>query len=208
MKYILLVSLLLSSQSFAKSEAWVIDQAHTKVGFEISHLIISSVEGKFKEFSGELMFDADNPAKSIKGAMLKANVQANSIDTGSKSRDKHLRSVDFFDIKKNKELVFVSKSFSTTNGKDFEIKGMLTIAGKSKNVVFKTKYLGSMEAYDVKRVAFVAKTTIKREDFGLTWNDGDVTVKGAAGKVLEATGAVGSEVEIELKIQAKRKADL
>ena len=208
MKYLIMLSLFFTFHTFGKTEGWVIDKAHTKVGFDISHLVISSVEGQFKEFSGDLMFDLDNPKKSVNSFKLNAVVNASSIDTGSHNRDKHLRSADFFDVKKYKKLKFVSKSFSTNDGKTFEIRGDLTISGKTKPVIFKTKFLGSMEVYDVKRVAFVATTKIKRQDFGLTWNDGDVSAEGVGGKLIEATGVVGSEVEIKLKIQAKRKSDL
>jgi len=194
---ILIAALFFSTFTLAKTETWIIDNAHSKVGFEITHLIISTVEGKFTGFNGEVQFDASAPLKSLKGFSIKADIDASTIDTANGKRDKHLRSPDFFDVKKNPKLTFVSTKISSTDGKKFEITGKLTMAGKTKTVVLKTKYLGSVSAYEVKRISFVAKTTVKREDFGLTWND-----------IVESGPVVGSEVEIELRIQAKRKADL
>ncbi|OUR99661.1 hypothetical protein A9Q84_01160 [Halobacteriovorax marinus] len=194
---ILVAALFYSTFTLAKTEAWVIDNAHSKVGFEITHLIISTVEGKFNKFSGILKFDASNPLKSIKGFSFQTDIDAASIDTSNGKRDKHLRSADFFDVKKNPKVKFISTKVTSKDGKKFDIHGKLTMAGVTKNVVLKTKYLGSVDAYDVKRISFVAKTTVKREDFGLTWND-----------IVESGPVVGSEVEIELRIQAKRKADL
>jgi len=204
---IMIVALLMSFNLQAKTESWIIDKAHTKVGFEISHLIISSVEGRFTDFSGKLSFDLTN-TKNTGDFKLDANVVTSSIDTGNAKRDKHLKSPDFFNATKHKSLKFVSTSFTTSDGKSYKVTGKLTISGITKDVVFDTKFLGSAEAYDVKRVAFVGKTTIKREDFGLTWNDGEVKASTIAGKLAEATGAIGSDVTIELKVQAKRAADL
>lgn len=194
---ILIAALFFSTFTLAKTETWIIDNAHSKVGFEISHLVISTVEGKFTGFKGELQFDAKAPLKSLKGFSIKADIDAATIDTANEKRDKHLRSPDFFDVKKNPKLTFTSTKIKSKDGKKFQITGKLTMAGKTKTVTLDTKYLGSVEAYEVKRVSFVGKTTVKREDFGLTWND-----------IVEAGPVVGSEVEIELRIQAKRKADL
>ncbi|EQC48535.1 YceI family protein, partial [Bacteriovorax sp. DB6_IX] len=77
------------------------------------------------------------------------------------------------------------------------IQGKLTLHGVTKEVILKGKYLGSVMAYDVKRIVFKAETEINRKDFGLKWND-----------FVEAGPAVGDEVTIRLRIEAKRVADL
>lgn len=183
--------------SYAKdksvSEKWTVDTAHSKVGFEIDHLVISSVEGSFDAFSGSLDF---NP-KSVKSLKVDVKISAKSINTANSKRDKHLRSADFFDVKKFPSVTFKSRKITGIKGKNFNIVGTLEIAGVKKEVTLKSKFLGTVEAYDVKRVAFKAKTSINRSDFGLKWND-----------VIEAGPVVGEEVEIELKIEAKRLADL
>ena len=194
---ILLALALISTGVSAKAEKWIIDTAHSKVGFEISHLVIATVEGKFTGFTGDIMFDAKEPLKSKNSFTINAKIDSNTIDTANEKRDKHLRSGDFFDVKKHPKLTFVTKRIATTDGKHYKLTGDLTMAGKTKSVTLDTKYLGTVDAYDVKRIVFTAKTTIKRADFGLTWND-----------LVESGPVVGSEVEIELKIQAKRAADL
>ena len=65
-KLIFIFITMLAFNVHAKEETWIIDKAHTKVGFEISHLIISSVEGRFTDFSGKLIFDADKSKESKK----------------------------------------------------------------------------------------------------------------------------------------------
>jgi len=186
---------LFSFSSFAKIEKWIVDKAHTKVGFEIPHLVISTVEGKFNDFSGTIMFDVKSQKDTSKFS-LNADVNVASIDTDNKKRDKHLRSNDFFDVKKHPKMTFKSKSFKI-KGKKLTIVGDLTISGKTKKVTFKGKYLGSVEAYEVRRLVLKASTEISRKAFGLTWND-----------FVEAGPAVGDEVTIELTIEAKSKKDL
>lgn len=204
---LLVLTMPLMAAKKSKTEAWVIDQAHTKVGFEISHLIISSVEGKFNDFKGEIMFDPHNRT-NVKSFKFSTTIETNSIDTGNEARDKHLRSADFFEVKKHKTITFISKKVTSSDGTKFNVQGDLTIAGKTKPVTIKMKFKGLADAYDISRIAFEGEAEIDRRDFGLTWNDGEVKATNVAGKLAEAAGAVGNDVEISLKIQAKRKADL
>ena len=198
---------LLTELALAKPETWVIDQAHSKVEFEIPHLIISSVEGRFTEFSGEIMFDS-KATKNVKDFSVSTEIQAASINTGNDKRDQHLRSPDFFNVKKHKTLTFKSSKISSKDGKIYSIVGDLTIAGVKKSVTLDVKYLGTAELYGVKRAIFKASTEINRQDFGLSWNDGETKSTSVAGKIAEATGAVGDQVTITLSIQAKRAVDL
>lgn len=195
MKNLILLVLVLSSLGI-KAETWVLDKDHTKVGFSVPHLVISTVEGRFKEIDGSIEFDPKNP-KEVKNFKIDVTIKADSIDTGNVKRDEHLRSKDFFDVKNQPVLKFLSKKVDYIADKKYKISGDLTMAGKTRPVTLDTTYIGEANAYEVKRVAFKAKTTVKREDFGLTWND-----------LMESGPVVGSEVEIDLIIQAKRKADL
>ncbi len=188
---------MISNMAFAKAEKWVIDQAHSKIGFEITHLIISTVEGKFGDFKGDINFAYDYPERFLKDFSVNVEIQATSIDTENDKRDDHLRSKDFFDVKKHKTLTFKSKKMAHIGGKKFSAKGDLTIAGKTKEVKLNITYLGSISAYDVRRIAFNAETKIDRKDFDLNWND-----------VVEAGNVVGDVVTIKLRVQAKRVADL
>jgi polyisoprenoid-binding protein YceI len=204
------IMLLTMVSAFAKAEKWVIDNAHTKIGFEVPHLIISSVDGKFKTFSGDLTFDLKKPKDSVKDFSFDVSIDTNSIDTGNTKRDKHLMSADFFNVKKkgNDKITFKSTKVKTHDGKKFKVTGKFTVNGKTKEITVYFKYLGSADVYDVKRIAFTGKATIKREDFNLGWNDGEVTASNAVGKLAEAAGTIGSDVVISIKLQAKRKSDL
>jgi len=196
MKCQILVSVLaaglLSISAFAqptiKAGTFTVDPAHSKVGFEIPHLVISSVEGHFKDFQGTVILK-DKFEKST----VKATVEVASIDTGTPKRDEHLRSPDFFDVAKYPKMTFESTKIE---GKpdSFKLTGKLTLHGVTKPVTFDAKYLGLVEdGMGNEKAAFSATTTIKRADFGLTWN-----------KAVEAGPVVGESLTINLKIQAGR----
>ena len=178
---------LMASAHAADGGQYSIDPAHSKVGFEVPHLVISSVEGSFNEMEGSISLNEKDFTKS----KLNATVKAASIDTGIKKRDDHLRSGVFFQVKKYPELKFVSKSIKGDK-KKFKMTGDLTIKGVTKRVTLEGKYLGSVkDGYGNLKTAFVAETTIDRKDFGLTWNS-----------MVEAGPVVGDEVTIKLNIQA------
>ena len=185
---------LASTLALAKTEIpkgrYNIDPVHSKVGFEVPHLVISSVEGKFKEFSGNI-----DTSEGFEKAKIEASVSLASVDTSVEKRDEHLKSPDFFDVAKFPKMLFKSTSLSGTPDA-FDLKGDLTIKGVTKSVVFKGRFLGSVkDAYGQDKVAFVAETTLKRQDFGLVWS-----------KMVEAGPVVGDQVKIDLKIQAVKAA--
>jgi len=166
-----------------------IDPMHTNVGFEVPHLVISSVEGKFKNFSGVL-----NLVSPLTKSSVEFEVDTTSIDTSVDKRDEHLKSADFFDVTKYPKMTFKSKKV-TGNEKSFKLIGDLTIKDKTKEVTFVGSYKGSAnDAYGNLKAAFVASAKISRKDFNLTWN-----------KMVEAGPVVGDEITINLKVQAGKE---
>ena len=186
---LLTLSIALSSQAMAGAKysagKYQIDNMHSKVGFEVAHLVISTVEGQFKAYQGT--FDL---APNFKDSKVNAEVDIASIDTGVEKRDGHLKSADFFDAAKHPKMNFVSKSISGTPD-NFTIKGSLTLKGVTKTVDFKGNYLGTVkDGWGNTKAAFNAKAKINRKDFGLTWS-----------QAVEAGPVVGDIVTIELNIQ-------
>ncbi len=189
MKFLLVLALL-SNAAFASAKyvpgSYDVDVSHSKVGFEIAHMMISTVEGRFSKFSGKVEL-----AEKFTDSKFSSNVDINSINTEEPKRDEHLKSPDFFDAAKFADMKFESSSVTGTP-EAFKIKGKLTIKGVSKDVTFAGKYTGAIvDPYGNQKVGFSAKTKISRKDFGLTWN-----------KLIENSPAVGDEVTIDLKIEA------
>lgn len=170
-----------------------VDATHSKVGFAVKHMMISKVRGTFKDFEGTFTFDSE------KGTVGATNfvVKAASVNTDDPKRDEHLRSPDFFDAEKFPNLT-VTNSKVTKKGKNkFKWNGDLTIHGVTKPVVFDLEYLGSTkDPWGNMRAGFTASATIKRKDFGMTWN-----------KNLDTGGVVvGEDVEIQLDVEGVEQA--
>lgn len=172
------------------ADSFQIDAAHSKVGFEVPHLVISTVEGRFNAFAGDV-----NLAKDFSKSTVAVGIEVSSIDTGVAKRDDHLRSADFFDASRFPKMTFKSVSLQGSPDR-FKLIGDLTIHGVTKSVIFEGQYLGSVtDGYGNEKVAFKASTTIRRQDFGLNWSS-----------IVEAGPVVGDNVTIELNIQAGRPA--
>lgn len=166
-----------------------IDAAHSKVGFEIAHLVISSVEGRFEKFSGNI-----SVGEKPEASQVTVQIETGSIDTGMERRNNHLRSPDFFDAAKYPIMTFKSKKISMDDSA-FKITGDLTMHGVTKEVTLDGKYLGAVKDQSGnEKIAAQAGTKINRKDFGLTWN-----------KLIEAGAIVGDEVTVSLKIEAARQ---
>lgn len=165
-----------------------IDPAHSKVGFEIPHLVISTVEGQFSKFDGAITIDS-----KLEKSKANLNVEVATINTENKDRDDHLRSADFFDVAKNPKMTFVVKKV-LGSADSLKLVGDLTLKGKTKEVTLDAKYLGDVnDAYGNQKIAFTATGKINRKDFGLTWSS-----------AVEAGPVVGDEVTLKIKIQAGR----
>lgn len=178
------------AQSKMEPGVYQIDPAHSKVGFEVPHLVISTVEGSFREFEGSIEL-----GKDFSKSKVNSKISIASIDTGVGQRDDHLKSADFFDAAKHPQMTFKSVSIKG-DPNSFKMVGDLTIRGVKKRVTFDGNYLGAVtDGYGQRKVAFQAKTKINRKDFGLTWNN-----------MVEVGPVVGDDVTIELKIQAARPA--
>lgn len=172
--------------------AYNVDPDHTTITFKIRHLF-SYVRGTFNQFEGKVIYDPDKP-ETWKAA---AAIQAASIDTRVASRDKHLRSKDFFDAEKFPTLNFESNKVTDVADGKAKLHGGLTIHGVTKEVVFDLEIHGAgKDPWGNVRAGFTATTKINRKDFGLNWNE---VVE--SGQVL-----VGEEVEITLEVEAIQEA--
>lgn len=169
---------------------WQIDPAHSGVDFQVRHLGLSKVRGRFGVFSGALTI-AEAPEQSS----VAVSIEVESIDTREPTRDTHLRSPDFFDAATHPTIEFTSRSV-TGAGSQWEVEGDLTIKGVSRPVVLEVTYEGAAtDPWGGSRVAFSGSTEIDREDWGMTYN-----------QALEAGGwLVGKKVKIELELEAVRQ---
>jgi polyisoprenoid-binding protein YceI len=145
---------------------WVLDPAHSELQFKVKHLMITTVTGSFNEFSAALTTDADDFEHSA--VTFKAGVD--SIDTGNKDRDGHLKSGDFFNAEEFPSVSFESTSFKK-DGSDYKLSGNLTIKDVTKPVTLDVEFGGTaQDPWGNTKAGFSLSGKINRTDFGLTYN--------------------------------------
>src|SRR5690606_4589273 len=128
-------ALLVSGGLLAQS-TWTIDRVHSKIGFSVSHMVVSETEGLFKDYTGTVVTKSDD----FDGAEVSFTAQVASIDTENERRDGHLKSADFFDAEKYPEITF--KGNLVKEGNKYKLKGDFTMKGVTKKVEFDVAYGG------------------------------------------------------------------
>jgi len=171
---------------------WIIDAAHSEVGFKVKHLVISNASGKFTSFEGTV----EAAKEDFSDAKIKFTADINSIHTGQEQRDGHLKSADFFDAEKYPTLSFVSTSLKPVDGSDYKLKGDFTLHGVTKPIELDVEFGGiQKDLYGQTVAGFEITGKIKRSEFGLTWS-----------AVTEAGGlVVGEDVKIHINAELIRK---
>jgi polyisoprenoid-binding protein YceI len=146
---------------------YVIDPAHTRIGFVARHAMVTKVRGSFTEVEGKVHLDEQTPAQSRAQLVIKTH----SIDTGNAERDTHLRSNDFFAMDEFPEITFTSTSAEKVGDDRFNLTGDLTVKGVTNAVTIDFEYQGSAkDPYGNLRAGFEGKAVINRRDFGVTTN--------------------------------------
>jgi polyisoprenoid-binding protein YceI len=189
-----LASALVLVSAGALASDWDIDAGHSRVGFGIRHMMVSTVHGTFAKFTGTVNLDDADVTKS----KIHVDIDATSITTANDKRDEHLRSPDFFDTAHFPKLTFDSTRIEKLGADKLNVTGNLTIRNVTKPVVLAvTGLTGEVkDPWGGTRRGATATTKINRKDFGLGWN-----------KALEAGGVVlGDEVTIELELELAKKA--
>jgi polyisoprenoid-binding protein YceI len=172
------------------TRTYAIDPKHTSVGFSIRHLMIAKVRGTFGTVSGTVELGASGFIPTS----VKAEIDVASIDTREAQRDGHLKSPDFFDAATHPIMSFTSTAIEAEGDTKFRLTGELVIRGSKQSVTFEAEVTGQgKDPFGPgERIAYEAKTKIKRSEYGLTWNS-----------ALETGGvAVGDDVEITLDVEA------
>ena len=173
------------------ADEYAIDATHTNIGFGVKHMVVSTVKGNFKEFSGAIMLDEADMAKSS----VKVTIKAASIDTNNQKRDDHLRSDEFLDAENYPEITFESRKIAK-KGDGFVATGTLTIHGVSKEVSIPFELAGPIEdPWGNIRVGIAGELTINRRDYGLSWDN----------KLADGGLVVADDIKIELNIEAVRQ---
>lgn len=167
---------------------WTIDPVHSSVEFAVKHVGIATVKGRFNEFQGQLEVGPD-------GAVASGTVEVQSVDTGEKQRDDHLRSPDFFEVDTYPQIAFRSTAITPTGEDELEIEGEITIHGVTRPIKLVAEVEGTETDHQgQERVGISASAQLSRADFGMRFN----AALGSGNLV------VSDKVKIQVEVSAVR----
>src|SRR6478672_7294719 len=160
----LLLALLAMGGSVLAADEFKIDPNHSSINFAVTHMTVSTVNGRFNTFEGKILLDD----KDITKSSVNVTIKTASVNTDVTNRDNDLRSANYFDVEKFPEITFQSKSVEK-KGNDYVAHGTLTIKGVSKDVDLPFELKGPIDAgKNGKVMGAHAGLTVNRQDFGIT----------------------------------------
>jgi len=167
-----------------------IDPEHFSVGFLVGHLGYAKVLGMFRESSGAYAFDEKTGALTD----VRLVVDARSVYTGHRRRDRHLASPDFLNAEEFREIVFTSATAKRTGERTFVVEGELQLVGKTQpltlNVTWNKSAKYELPGTDAYVMGVSARGSFKRSAFGMRYGLGN--------------DWVGDTVELMVEFEAKR----
>ena len=175
------------------SGTYVLDPAHTRIGFVARHAMVTKVRGQFNDFEGSGVVDPSDFTKST----VTVTIQAASIDTRNEQRDAHLRSNDFLAMEEYPQITFTSTGIQQTGPTSVDLTGDLTVRGVTNTVTIPFEFEGAAtDPFGNLRVGFEGSVVINRKDFGVTWN-----------VALETGGVlVSDKITLEFEVSAIKTA--
>jgi polyisoprenoid-binding protein YceI len=183
---------LLSASHIMAADAggsYTIDPVHTSIGFDIQHLGISRVQGRFDTKSGHITV---NPS-DLSHFSVSFTAQVSSIDTNVAPRDSDLRSPNYFDADKYPTIDFQSTQIRKS-GNHYVADGNLTIKDKTQPISLPFRYAGPIQdPFGGTRIGIVADPIIiHRDDFGV----------GSDAKLPNGAPELGNDVTVLIAAEA------
>ncbi|MDN3029271.1 YceI family protein [Streptomyces sp. S.PB5] len=174
---------------------WVIDPAHSRIGFSVRHAMVTTVRGAFTEYQSRLYFDGRDPSRSQAEIVLSTA----SVDTGVEQRDAHLLGRDFLDAANHPRMRFTSTAVEMVGNDVYRMTGDLTIKTTTRPVVLELTYIGHVtDPFGYQRAGFDGTTTINRTEWGLNYNS----------RLAEGGAMVSEKVRLQFDIAAIRTAPM
>lgn len=155
-----------SPATLVPTGTWVVDPAHSKIGFSVKHMGISTVRGEFTEFEGSLEM-----GETLADSKVRGKVKTASVDTNEDQRDGHLRSPDFFESETHPEMNFESTRIEQLDEDTYRITGDFTLRGITNELVLEAEVTGTEAGLDGgERVGLEVTGQLSRGDYGMKFN--------------------------------------
>jgi len=167
----LLTCIFLPLSALAAPQTYVMDPLHSYPNFTVNHLGMSTIHGRFDKMAGKIVLDQAAKTGSLEARISTASVNTGDVKRadGTRSRDDHLRTPDFFNSSEFPEMVYKSTKFNF-NGDTLEsVDGTLTMVGVTKPVKLTVvSFKCGPHPFSKKAMCGAdAEATIKRTDFGV-----------------------------------------
>jgi len=139
---------------------WRLDPSGSSAEFRVPNFWgLISDKGRFQRLDGWLEVDDDHRWR------MELTLDAASLDTGNRRRDRHLRSADFFDVQHHPEVRFRSSSVNDHGGGRLHIEGELGAAGERARL-----HVEATVKHADGRLDFDVAATVDQRQLGMTWN--------------------------------------
>ena len=154
----LLFSSVTSAQSSAEAPVFKITPELSKVTFYVKASV--KLEGTFEKWDTTLVFTSRDASTGV----LDIKIRADSVNTGSTSKDNKLKGEHCFDVKNNPYITFHSTKITQTSPNTFDVQGTFTLRGISKQegLTFTVNRDAGGDKGEIKGIL-----TINRKDYGL-----------------------------------------
>ena len=170
---------------------WKVDPIHSKVGFAVKHLGVSTVRGEFRDFDGTLEVDEEGTARAY------GTVMAASVTTNQDQRDEHLRSADFFEVDEHPELLFESTRIERADEDTFKVIGDLTLHGVTREIELDAEFGGAGSGPEGdERVGLDVTGQLSRKDHEMRFN----------AALIGGNAVVSDKVKLALDIEAIKQS--
>jgi polyisoprenoid-binding protein YceI len=162
---------------------YAFDMSHSRIFFDVNHRGYSTMHGRFADFGGNFVFDADNPAQSS----LDVTIDPASIDMFHEGLNNHLKTADFFNVEQHPEMRFVSERVEVTDDGQFKVHGQFTMLGQTHPLAFDVKLNQTGQGRGGAPMAgFTATGSIDRTQYGMGYG----------------APIVGTEIAFRIEIEA------
>lgn len=174
-RILLIASFMLGAakQSYAAPAEYVIDQEHFSIGFMVSHIGYAKVLGMFLEGEGSFTYDAETASLSD----IRIEIDASSVFSNHKKRDKHLRSPDFLNTREFPKIIFTGTRAEKTGENTGIVEGMLEVLGQPRPVTLDiTLNKSAIYPFGHKKqtLGISARASFLRSAFGMTYSLNDL----------------------------------
>jgi polyisoprenoid-binding protein YceI len=143
-------------QRAAPPERWTVDGEESSVDFAVKTFWgLMTVHGRFDRFGGSYGAGSD-------GTTIELTIDADSLDTGHRARDAHLRSDDFFGVAEHPQVRFSSTRVRPAGDGILHVEGGLEAAG----TVVPLEFDATVETVDG-GLELEATTTVDQRRFGM-----------------------------------------